>query len=209
MSWSTHERIAPLTWNSPCEDYRHHGKAKLMTLTAYEFMRRFLLHTLPDGFHRIRHYGFLANSHRAGKLALCRKLLDAPDRGAIHPAGPDRPSTAQPRALPVLRRRHAEARYPAAPRASAAALLERHLVTRRKPAMPISHPRAPIAPAGIALLIHPQALPALCQNHRHCRQPHAPHAFTASGADRHHRPETVAPSTRRCRSALTARTQSP
>jgi hypothetical protein len=58
------------------KDYRHHGKAKVMTLDAHEFIRRFLLHTLPDGFHRIRHYGFLANGHRAAKLALCRKLLD-------------------------------------------------------------------------------------------------------------------------------------
>ena len=57
------------------KDYRHHGKAKIMTLAADEFIRRFLLHTLPDGFHRIRHYGFLANGHRADKLALCRKLL--------------------------------------------------------------------------------------------------------------------------------------
>lgn len=59
-------------------DYRHHGKAKAMTLDANEFIRRFLLHTLPDGFHRIRHYGLLANGHRAEKLALCRRLLDAP-----------------------------------------------------------------------------------------------------------------------------------
>ena len=59
------------TW----KDYRHHGKTKLMTLKADEFIRRFLLHTLPDGFHRIRHYGFLANGHRASKLALCRTLL--------------------------------------------------------------------------------------------------------------------------------------
>ena len=66
------------------KDYRHRGKAKLMTLDADEFIRRFLLHTLPDGFHRIRHYGFLANGHRAGKLALCRTLLAAPigERGA-------------------------------------------------------------------------------------------------------------------------------
>jgi len=64
-----------------------------MTLTAYEFMRRFLLHTLPDGFHRIRHYGFLANSHRAGKLALCRKLLDAPTA---------EPSTEQAQTAPPL-----------------------------------------------------------------------------------------------------------
>jgi hypothetical protein len=59
-------------------DYRHHGKAKVMTLDVDEFIRRFLLHTLPDGFHRIRHYGFLANGHRAGKLALCRRLLAVP-----------------------------------------------------------------------------------------------------------------------------------
>ena len=60
------------------KDYRHHGKAKVMTLEAHEFIRRFLLHTLPDGFHRIRHYGFLANGHRAEKLALCRNLLELP-----------------------------------------------------------------------------------------------------------------------------------
>jgi hypothetical protein len=59
-------------------DYRHHNKLKLMRLTADEFIRRFLLHTLPDGFHRIRHYGFLANGHRASKLAQCRRLLAAP-----------------------------------------------------------------------------------------------------------------------------------
>jgi hypothetical protein len=57
------------------KDYRHHGKSKIMILHAEEFIRRFLLHTLPDGFHRIRHYGFLANGHRAEKLALCRNLL--------------------------------------------------------------------------------------------------------------------------------------
>jgi len=60
------------------KDYRHHDKAKVMSLAADEFIRRFLLHTLPDGFHRIRHYGFLANGCRAAKLALCRRLLEAP-----------------------------------------------------------------------------------------------------------------------------------
>jgi hypothetical protein len=49
-----------------------------MTLKAGEFMRCFLLHVLPDGFHRIRNYGLLANGHRAEKLALCRKLLEVP-----------------------------------------------------------------------------------------------------------------------------------
>lgn len=73
------------------KDYRHHGKSKLMTLDAHEFIRRFLLHTLPDGFHRIRHYGFLANGHRTDKLALCRRLLDPPapeptDKPAEDPA---------------------------------------------------------------------------------------------------------------------------
>jgi hypothetical protein len=62
------------TW----KDYRHAGRTKVMTLAAEEFMRRFLLHAVPDGFHRIRHVGFLANSHRAAKLALCRALLAAP-----------------------------------------------------------------------------------------------------------------------------------
>jgi hypothetical protein len=53
-----------------------------MTLAADEFIRRFLLHTLPDGFHRVRHYGFLANGQRAAKLAICRQLLDLPEAPA-------------------------------------------------------------------------------------------------------------------------------
>ncbi len=60
------------------KDYRHHGKTKVMTLAPDEFIRRFLQHTLPDGFHRIRHYGLLANTHRAVNLAICRRLLAAP-----------------------------------------------------------------------------------------------------------------------------------
>ena len=63
-----------VTW----KDYRHEGKTKVMTLTADEFIRRFLLHALPDGFHRIRHVGLLANDHRTAKLELCRALLAAP-----------------------------------------------------------------------------------------------------------------------------------
>ena len=46
-----------------------------MTLEAPEFIRRFLLHVLPPGFHRIRHYGFFGNRHRTEQLALCRQLL--------------------------------------------------------------------------------------------------------------------------------------
>ena len=62
------------TW----KDYRQDGKTKVMTLAADEFIRRFLQHTVPDGFHRIRHIGFLANRHRTVKLALCRDLLGVP-----------------------------------------------------------------------------------------------------------------------------------
>ena len=46
-----------------------------MTLSAVEFVRRLLLHVLPSGFVRIRHYGILANRHRQEKLAVCRRLL--------------------------------------------------------------------------------------------------------------------------------------
>lgn len=66
-------------------DYRHRGRTKVMMLDAHEFMRRFLLHTLPDGFHRIRHYGFLANGHRAARLELCRRLLVSPQQDDIQP----------------------------------------------------------------------------------------------------------------------------
>jgi hypothetical protein len=69
-------------------DYRHHNKIKVMTLAADEFIRRLLLHALPDGFHRIRHYGFLANRGRADKLALCRSLFAATN--ADPPAGGDK-----------------------------------------------------------------------------------------------------------------------
>lgn len=60
------------------KDYRHHDRPKVMTLDAGEFIRRFLLHVLPDGFRRIRHFGFLANAHRTAKLATIRGLLGAP-----------------------------------------------------------------------------------------------------------------------------------
>jgi hypothetical protein len=71
-------------------DYRQHNKSKTMTLDAHEFIRRFLLHGLPDGFHRIRHYGFLANGHRAAKLALIRRRLDRPAPDPICRSGDDR-----------------------------------------------------------------------------------------------------------------------
>jgi hypothetical protein len=62
------------------KDYRSNGVArrKVMTLTADEFMRRFLLHVLPDGFHRIRHYGLFANAARKANVEMARRLLEAP-----------------------------------------------------------------------------------------------------------------------------------
>jgi len=56
-------------------DYRHGNAPRSMTLAPHEFVRRFLLHCLPDGFHRIRHYGFLANGIRRARLAVIRRLL--------------------------------------------------------------------------------------------------------------------------------------
>jgi hypothetical protein len=61
------------------KDYAHGNKKRKMTLSANEFLRRFLLHVLPRGFVRIRHFGFLANRSRARLVAICRQLLsDAP-----------------------------------------------------------------------------------------------------------------------------------
>jgi len=57
------------------KDYRQDGQQKTMPLSADEFIRRFLLHVLPDGFHRIRYYGFLGNRYRQEKLERCRQLL--------------------------------------------------------------------------------------------------------------------------------------
>ena len=70
------ERGVTFRW----KDYRAKGQAryKTMTLAPAEFMRRFLLHVLPGGFHRIRHYGLLANGSRKASLALARELLCAP-----------------------------------------------------------------------------------------------------------------------------------
>ena len=57
-------------------DYRDNNQQKTMTLLAEEFIRRFLLHVLPSGFHRIRYYGFLGNRYRKDKLEHCRQLLN-------------------------------------------------------------------------------------------------------------------------------------
>ena len=69
-------------------DYRDNHQQKTMTLSAGEFIRRFLLHVLPSGFHRIRYYGFLGNRHRKEKLERCRQLLGMapPKESSAEPA---------------------------------------------------------------------------------------------------------------------------
>jgi hypothetical protein len=84
------------------KDYRQNSATKIMRLRPDEFIRRFLLHTLPDGFHRIRHFGFMANRHRAAKLALCRTLLDHEQKA---------PNNAEPSPLAL----HTRAEVPACP----------------------------------------------------------------------------------------------
>jgi hypothetical protein len=64
------------------KDYAHGNKQRKMTLTAHEFLRRFLLHLLPRGFVRIRHVGLLANRDRQQRVSLCRQLLAALQRCA-------------------------------------------------------------------------------------------------------------------------------
>jgi hypothetical protein len=56
-------------------DYAHGGKKKIMTVSAHEFLRRFLLHVLPGGLVRIRHFGLFANRRRSAALERCRALL--------------------------------------------------------------------------------------------------------------------------------------
>ena len=56
-------------------DYRRGNKKRVMTLSAEEFIRRFLMHTLPPGFQRIRHYGWLASAGKAARIRLCRELI--------------------------------------------------------------------------------------------------------------------------------------
>jgi Putative transposase/Transposase zinc-binding domain len=64
------------------KDYRNGNGQKTMALEASEFIRRFLIHVLPDGFHRIRYFGFLGNCHRKQKLARCRDLLGMTPAGS-------------------------------------------------------------------------------------------------------------------------------
>src|SRR5258708_6390393 len=82
------------TW----KDYRQRRITNVTTLDADEFIRRFLLHALPAAFHRIRHYGFLANGDRPDNVALCHPLLTAPH---TVPSAPAHTPTKVARPLPT------------------------------------------------------------------------------------------------------------
>ena len=76
------------------KDYAHGSKQKLMTVTAEEFLRRFLLHVLPHGFVRIRFFGFLANRRRKALLPVCQQLLRMPTPSCPNAALPKASSAA-------------------------------------------------------------------------------------------------------------------
>jgi hypothetical protein len=59
-------------------DYKDKSKCKLITISADEFIRRFLIHILPNGFMKIRHYGFLGNRNKTSKLKICKQLTNTP-----------------------------------------------------------------------------------------------------------------------------------
>ena len=128
------------------KDYAAGARLKIMSLAAGEFLRRFLLHVLPRGWVRIRHYGFLANRVRTQRLALCRRLLGlapTPAASSPLPASPPVPS------LPAA----PGAPEPRCPRCGQGQML----VIEILPALPSTRPagpptlaRAPPRPLGLA-----------------------------------------------------------
>src|SRR5262249_18371289 len=84
------------------KDYRIEGpgRYKTMTLPMHEFIRRFLMHVLPRGVHRIRHYGLFANGNRAANIAQARELLTVPSR-LTEPVTDTPPEIDQRRILPT------------------------------------------------------------------------------------------------------------
>ena len=96
------------------KDYRYQDKPKVMTLDADEFIRRFLLHVLPDGFHRIRHYGLLASAGCKANIARARELIGAPIPQVEPPAAHDSSRSGcrdrSSPAMPLPRRPHDDCR---------------------------------------------------------------------------------------------------
>jgi hypothetical protein len=96
---SVDDRTVTFKW----KDYAHGHRPRTMTLDGGEFLRRFLLHAVPRGFMRIRHFGLLANRVRAKNLATCRRLLNTPAPVAAPVAAP---AGVEPSCCPVCGRGH-------------------------------------------------------------------------------------------------------
>jgi len=101
-----HDGVVRFRWR----DYADHDRSKVMALPAEEFLRRFLLHVVPSGFQRLRHFGLLANRRRTPALARCRELLHAktpanprPRETAVEPVRRLTPPRSPP--MPGVRRR--------------------------------------------------------------------------------------------------------
>ena len=80
----TNDRIVKLDADQVSFKYRDRNdndKIKYLSLDAFEFIRRFLFHVLPDGFMKIRHYGILSNRNKKDKLLLCQEFLGASEKG--------------------------------------------------------------------------------------------------------------------------------
>jgi hypothetical protein len=94
---SADETGVTFTW----KDYRIEGpdRYKTMTLATHEFIRRFLMHVLPKGLHRIRHYGLFANGNRAANIMRARELLAVPPRSKPAETSETTPAH-EPRVLP-------------------------------------------------------------------------------------------------------------
>jgi hypothetical protein len=82
------------------QDYADGGRHKSMTLSAEEFLRRFVQHVLPRGFVKVRHYGLLANNQRQARLRLCRRLLLVASVGVTAKADGVAVTPASPRCCP-------------------------------------------------------------------------------------------------------------
>jgi hypothetical protein len=147
------------------KDYAHGSKKRKMTLAAEEFIRRFLLHVLPKGLVRIRHYGWMANRCRTQRAALCRKLLNAA------PPPVTLPHKLRP-AVSRLRRHYRSGGNDHSPRANASSAqpkaCSRHLVTT---SLLASH-------AGrVAPMLHVCGRGPRCTGHSALRSPSAPICF--------------------------------
>jgi hypothetical protein len=81
------------------KDYADQQRTKVMPLSSSEFIRRFLMHTLPSGFVRIRYYGFLANRHRQERLEQCRSLLGMNNQAV--PLSEEGPKSSEPLDPPI------------------------------------------------------------------------------------------------------------